>query len=128
MSFIEEKRTDMVFLNLRGSIDDNNAQPLENNLMKLIDEGVRQLIVDCSEIEHINNAGLRMLLNVGRQIVAFNGRIAFHSLSQAAKETFDKTGFSMAARIYGTREEAIAGVAASSFLSTTRENRRTKDK
>ena len=128
MEVIEEKRTDLMFLYLKGRLDNDNAQSLEDNLMKLIDDGARQLIIDCSQIESINNAGLRVLLNVAKRVVNFDGRIALHSLSQPAKEIFDKTGFSMISRIYNTREEAAAGVAASGLLSSSRDDRRNINK
>jgi anti-anti-sigma factor len=128
MEIIKEKRTDMFFLYLRGRLDNNNAQALEDNLMKLIDEGARQMIIDCSQIEYINNAGLRVLLNVAKRIINVDGRVALHSPSQPAKEIFDKTGFSMVSRIYDTREEAIAGVAGSGLLSSSRDNRRHDEK
>ncbi len=121
MEVIQEKRTDMLFLKLKGRIDENNAQSLKENLIKLIDNGAKELIVDCSQIEYINNAGLRALLNVARKALNAEGRVALHSLSQPAKEIFDKTGFSMVLRVYVTREEAIAKVAASRLL-TPREN------
>jgi anti-anti-sigma factor len=124
MEIVKEMRTDMLFLYLKGRLDNNNAQSLEDNLMKLIDDGARQLIVDCSQIEYINNAGIRVLLNVAKRILNVDGRIALHSPSQSAKDMFDKTGFSMVSRIYDTREEAIAGVAASGVLSSSRDNRR----
>jgi anti-sigma B factor antagonist len=95
--------------------------------MKLIEDGARQLIVDCSQIEYLNNAGLRVLLNVTKRILHVDGRVALHSPSPSAKEIFDKTGFSMVSRIYETREEAIAGVAASGLLSS-RDHRRQKNK
>jgi|SRR5262245_50954689 anti-sigma B factor antagonist len=123
MEVIQEKRTDMLFLSLKGRIDENNAQSLEANLTKLIDDGAKELIVDCSQIEYINNAGLRALLNVAKKALNASGRIALHSPSQPAKEIFDKTGFSMVSRIYDNREEAIAKVAASGIL-TPRENQR----
>lgn len=123
MEVIQEKRTDMLFLSLKGRIDENNAKALEENLIRLIDNGVKELIVDCSQIEYINNAGLRALLHVSKKALNAEGRIALHSLSQPAKEIFDKTGFSMVFRIYDTREEAIAKVAASGLL-TPRENER----
>jgi anti-anti-sigma factor len=128
MEVIKEKRADMLFLYLQGRLDNNNAQSLENSLMKLIEDGANQLIIDCSQIEYINNAGLRVLLNVARRVINANGRIALHSPSEPAKEIFDKTGFSMVARIYDTREEAVAGVAASGLLSTSREHRRLNKK
>jgi anti-anti-sigma factor len=123
MEVIQEKRTSMLFLSLKGRIDENNAQTLEENLIKLIDNGAKELIVDCSQIEYINNAGLRTLLNIAKKALDAEGRIALHSLSQSAKEIFDKTGFSMVSRIYETREEAIANVAASGLL-TQREKQR----
>jgi anti-sigma B factor antagonist len=123
MEVIQEKRTSMMFLSLKGRIDENNAQTLEESLTKLIENGAKELIVDCSQIEHINNAGLRTLLNIAKKALDAEGRIALHSLSQSAKEIFDKTGFSMVSRIYETREEAIANVAASGLL-TQREKQR----
>lgn len=123
MEVIQEKRTDMVFLYLKGRLDNDNAQSLEDNLMKLIDDGAKQLIIDCSQIEFIDNAGLRALLNTAKRAVSVEGRVALHSPSPAAKEMFDKTGFSMVSRIYYTREEAIAGVAASGMF-VSRENLR----
>jgi anti-anti-sigma factor len=118
MEVIQENRSDMLFLNLTGRLDDNNAQQLEDNLIKLIDGGTSQLIVDCSQIESINNAGLRVLLNIAKRLVSANGRLALHSPSPAAKDIFDKTGFSMVSRIYHTREEAISGVAASGLFAS----------
>jgi anti-sigma B factor antagonist len=123
MEVIQEKRTSMLFLSLKGRIDENNAQTLEESLIKLIDNGAKELIVDCSRLDHINNAGLRTLLNIAKKALDAEGRIALHSLSQSAKDIFDKTGFSMVSRIYETREEAIANVAASGLL-TQRDNQR----
>lgn len=128
MEITKETRTDLLFLYLKGRVDDHNAQPLEDNLMNLIEDGARQMIVDCSQIEDLNNVGLRVLLNVTKRILQLDGRIAFHSASQSAKEIFDKTGFSLVARIYETREEAVAGVAASGLLSSSRDERRHKNK
>ena len=127
MEVIQEKRTSMLFLSLKGRIDEKNAQSLEENLIKLIDDGARELIIDCSQIEYINNAGLRVLLNVAKRALNADGRIALHSPSQPAKDIFDKTGFSMVSRIYDTREEAIAKVAASGVL-IPREHQRSLNK
>jgi anti-anti-sigma factor len=67
MEVIQEKRTSMLFLSLKGRIDESNAQTLEENLVRLIDNGAKELIVDCSQIEYINNAGLRTLLNIAKK-------------------------------------------------------------
>jgi len=123
MEVIREKSSEMQFLHLRGRLDHENAQMLEESLGKLIENGARQLIIDCSQIEFINNAGLRVLLGLAKKILDLEGRIALHSPSLQAKETFDRTGFSMVSRIYDTREEAIAGIAGSGLFSVSRDER-----
>ena len=123
MEVIKEKSSEMQFLYLKGRLDNENAQLLEESLSKLIENGSRQLIIDCSQIEFINNTGLRVLVSVAKKILDVEGRIALHSPSQQAKETFDRTGFSMVSRIYDTREEAIAGIAGSGVFSVPRDDR-----
>jgi anti-anti-sigma factor len=123
MELIKEKRADMLFLTLQGRLDTDYAESLEANLLRLIDEGARQMIIDCSKVEYINNDGLRVLLNVSKRILNMNGRIALHSPSPSAKEMFDKTGFAMVSRLYETREEAIAGVAGSGLLFSLRDDK-----
>lgn len=118
MEVIKEKRTDLTFLYLKGRLDAENAKSLEDNLLKLIDEGARQMIVDCSKIDFINNAGLRVLLSVAKRLTKLDGRLALHSPSPIAKQIFDSSGFGMVARIYDTREEAAANVAHSGLLSS----------
>lgn len=119
MKIVQEKPADMRFLYLQGRLDESNAQALEDSLDKLIADGARQLIVDCSQVELINNAGLRTLINIAKHILTLDGRLAIHSPSEPVKEIFEKTGFYMVSRVYDTREEAIAGVAASGLLSSS---------
>lgn len=123
MNVSKGKRTNFMFLSLKGDLDDNNSPKIEENLLGMIGEGTRQLIIDCSQIESINNAGLRMLMNVSKRFLQLDGRVALHSASPAAKDMFERTGFSMVSRIYDTREEAIAGVAASGTLASTRKKK-----
>lgn len=119
MELIKEKRTDLTFLYLKGRLDAENAKTLETNLLKLIDDGARQLIVDCSQIEFINNAGLRTLLSVAKRLTKLDGRLALHSPSPVARQIFNTTGFGLVARIYDSREEAAANVAHSGLMSSS---------
>ncbi|MGE0103125.1 MAG: STAS domain-containing protein [Blastocatellales bacterium] len=119
MELIKEKRTDLTFLYLKGRLDAENAKTLEDNLLRLIDDGARQLIVDCSQIEFINNAGLRALLSVAKKLTKLDGRLALHSPSPIARQIFNTTGFGLVARIYDSREEAAANVAHSGLMSSS---------
>lgn len=123
MEVIKEKSSEIQFLYLKGRLDNENAHLLEESLCRLIDDGSRQLIIDCSQIEFINNAGLRVLVNVAKRILDAEGRLALHSPSRQAKDIFDRTGFSLVSRIYDTREEAVAGVASSGIFSLSRDDR-----
>jgi len=119
MELIKEKRTDLTFLYLKGRLDAENARTLEENMLRLIDDGAKQLIVDCSQIEFINNAGLRALLSVAKKLTKMDGRLALHSPSPIARQIFNTTGFGLVARIYDSREEAAANVAHSGLMSSS---------
>jgi anti-anti-sigma factor len=113
-----ENRAEMLFMYLKGSLDETSVPELEKNLLDLIAGGTKQLIVDCSQLESINTAGLRMLMNISKRVLQVDGRLALHSPSAAARDTFERTGFAIMSRIYESREEAVAGVAASGLLSS----------
>jgi anti-anti-sigma factor len=59
-------------------------------------------------VEYVSGAGLRLLLHAAKQLTNASGKITLHSLSEPVKQVFDITGVSLAFRIYGSREEAVA--------------------
>ena len=52
------------------------------------------LVLDCSGLEYISSAGLRILLMLHKSIVSKKGKFILRHLNPEVKSVFDMTGFS----------------------------------
>ena len=52
---------------LGGHVDTLNAGELENTLVALADSGEPNLLLDCTKLDYINSAGLRVFLLVAKR-------------------------------------------------------------
>jgi anti-anti-sigma factor len=93
---------------LSGHVDTLNAVELESSLIALSESGTKQLLVDCTSLEYINSAGLRVFLLVAKRMEAHGGTCAFCGLSPNVKLVFETIGFDRILTVHETREAALA--------------------
>ncbi len=93
MLSIKKVATDgQVLFELEGRLDTVTSQELEKQLKSSLD-GVEKLVLDCSGLEYISSAGLRVLLAT-QKIMMKQGEMKLVQVSGAIMEIFDITGFS----------------------------------
>jgi anti-anti-sigma factor len=107
LEITEHKRGDVVILGLRGKLDSSTSVRLEEKLLALIDGGVKQLIVDFSQLDYISSSGLRVLLIAAKRLKSADRKIVLSSMKDQIKEVFDIAGFSSIFPIFHSQEEAI---------------------
>ena len=78
---------------LAGRLDKTTAQVLEKGLKESLD-GVTALTIDLAELEYISSAGLRVLLSAQKTMNG-QGSMVIRNASEAVKEIFEVTGFSI---------------------------------
>lgn len=93
---------------LGGHVDTLNAAELESSLLALAESGEKQLLVDCTKLDYINSAGLRVFLLVAKRMESQSGACAFCGLSQNVKLVFETIGFDRILTVHDTREGALA--------------------
>ena len=93
---------------LSGHVDTLNAAELEGSLLSLAESGTKNLLVDCTPLEYINSAGLRVFLLVAKRMESHDGACAFCGLSPNVKLVFETIGFDRILTVYDTREAALA--------------------
>jgi anti-sigma B factor antagonist len=64
---------DAVVFPLRGRLDNDSSDEIEQRLLEVIDSGARLLILDLSELRYISSVGLRALLVVARRVGGAGG-------------------------------------------------------
>ena len=95
-----------------GRIDGSNARSFELLIRELIDNGERQLVIDCGRLEFISSSGLRVLLVAAKALKASNRTLAVCAMSARVKEILRISGMDRVIRIEASRAAAVAAAGA----------------
>jgi anti-anti-sigma factor len=109
MQIAEAKKNGVMVVSVDGRIDASNAPTLEQKLLALIAGGEKRLVIDCTQLEYVSSAGLRVLLVAAKRLSG-DGTLGLAALNKQIHEVFDIAGFSSIFQIYRTQDEAIAAV------------------
>lgn len=92
---VEITQTDnQVTVTLEGRLDTVTSSEFEKKLTPYLSMQAVELIMDCSAMEYISSAGLRVVLMAHKSITAKGGRFIVRNLSKEVRSVFDMTGFS----------------------------------
>ncbi len=95
-------------LKLLGRLDSNTSQILEKDLLKLIQDGNKNLLINFEELNYISSSGLRVFLAGAKLLNADGKKLKLCCMKDYIKEVFEIAGFSIIFEIYNTKEEAIS--------------------
>ena len=95
---------------LSGRIDSMTAPDIEEDIMRCIQSGARDMILDCTDVTYITGTGVQTLLRVAKEMQAVRGKLAVCNLRE--RELFDYCGLDSVIPVYETWSEARAASAA----------------
>lgn len=78
-------------LQIAGRLDTTTAPALEAAVDECI-AGLQELVLDCSQLEYISSAGLRVLLKA-QKLMNAQGSMKLTGVNEDIMEVFDITGF-----------------------------------
>ena len=78
-------------LALSGRIYADSAPALKDHLIGLADKGLKQLLVDGSELEQIDSSGLNVFVHLLKKIRPEGGKIVFYGLNDNIRRVFSIT-------------------------------------
>ncbi|MBI1208349.1 MAG: anti-sigma factor antagonist [Azospirillum sp.] len=108
MEAIETRHGGTVVIEARGRLDSNTARSFEEKLLGAIAPADPVMVVDCSQLDYVSSAGLRVLLMAAKRVKAAKGRLALCGLKPHVQEVFDVSGFSSIFVIHPNRAAALA--------------------
>jgi anti-anti-sigma factor len=79
---------------LEGRLDTVTSSEFEKQLAPFYSLQGVELTLDCTDMEYISSAGLRVVLIAHKSITAKGGRFIVRNLSKEVRSVFDMTGFS----------------------------------
>lgn len=104
----EERSGEVLVLVPAGRLDSGNASSFEAVVMGHLGSGERRLIVDFGRLDFISSAGMRVLLNAAKALMAQDGTLVLCSMKDEIEEVFQISGFSQIIPIKDSREAALA--------------------
>lgn len=92
---------------LTGELDTQNFQETKTQLMQLMDDGVRKILIDLEHLKIITSAGLHVFLATAKRLEADGGELRICGLYGFVQKVFDISGFSTILTVSNTRDEAL---------------------
>lgn len=100
---------DIALLKLTGQIDSYTAEEIKKIIDAHMDNGHCKVIVDLSNIDYLDSAGLSTLIHAKTRLGKRNGDIRLAGLKGKAKEVFDLAGFTVLFNNFASCEKALEG-------------------
>ena len=82
-----------VVAKLQGRLDTTAAVKVTPDFQDLNQYADGHIVIDCSELEYISSSGLRLLLNLRKEVAAKNGKLQIRNMNEVILQTFQITGF-----------------------------------
>jgi anti-sigma B factor antagonist len=95
---------------LSGEVDISTAPRFKEDLLALMDEGVRRIVVDLSEVTFIDSTALGVLIGGVRRLHEREGRLVLVAATRPVLRALTLTGLDRVFTICPTREEAVAAL------------------
>jgi anti-anti-sigma factor len=92
---------------LKGRMDALTSADVKVQLLSAIHPGVPMLIIDCSLLDYLSSAGIRVLYQVARVMADWQGEVVFCSTTEIVSEIFSMVGLDTDFKIFPRLEAAL---------------------
>ncbi|HEY7198214.1 MAG TPA: STAS domain-containing protein [Gaiellaceae bacterium] len=94
---------------LTGEVDLYTAPEFKQQLLELIGEGAKEIVVDFTSTTFIDSTTLGVLVGGVKRLRPNGGNLTIVCSDRNITKIFEITGLDKVFPIYGTRDEALAG-------------------
>ena len=108
MQIVKTQNNNVTVVALKGRLDSAAAPSTEKQLTDMLESGVSRIVLDCSELEYISSAGLRIMLSLAKRVDGAQGHLALATPQKQVREILDVAGFSDILSVYALVDEAVA--------------------
>ena len=91
MQIKTEQKEKALVLSLHGNLDADSVSAFKKTSYKLVEEGMRFLVIDCSELGFIDSTGLGALISLLRKLRMQNGDLKVAGLNNEVRSVFEIT-------------------------------------
>ena len=101
------KKKDYLYLvELKGPVDNDTHQNLEDELNEIINEHTKAIVVDMKDVDYISSIGIKVIIWAKKRLKSFNASFAMTNLQPQIEKVFEAVNILPMFNIFGDVEEA----------------------
>lgn len=93
MKLTIEKKDNIILGKLEGRLDTSASQQFAIEMVPLLENADKEIVLDCEKMEFISSSGLRLFLSLRKATIAKGGNVTIMGVSPEIKQVFQITGF-----------------------------------
>lgn len=93
MTINVEKKDKYCVISIAGRLDASTSGEFEEQLIKKLEEGEVDIVINFTDLDYISSSGLRVLLVGAKKIKAANKKMVLAGLKKHIYEVFEIAGF-----------------------------------
>ncbi len=101
-----KREKELLTATLSGRMDAITATEFTTRLEDWIDEGLRDFIIDCGQLDYISSAGLRSILIIAKKLKGLEGELKLAGLQESVQTVFAISGFNKIIPIFASLDDA----------------------
>lgn len=94
---------------ISGIINSNNSQQLREDLMCLVESGVKIVLLDCKDVTFMDSSALGTLVLAFKTLRAANTKLVLCSINEQVRILFELTGMDKVFEIFSNQDEFHQG-------------------
>ena len=98
---------DVVVIVLSGYVNDLGAERLEHECEQFLDKGLKKLVINFSNMQHINSIGASILTGIVQKILECRGYLCFTNMKKVHLDVFEILGITKHVKVFKHEEEAL---------------------
>ncbi len=110
MEIIESKQGETPVLKVIGRLDSKTSLDFEKKVLESIQNGSKNVLIDCDELDYISSAGLRVLNKGAKKLRPSDGKIILFSMEEYIREVFEIAGFDTFLPIVPGLDDALGAI------------------
>ncbi|MBR6264902.1 MAG: STAS domain-containing protein [Prevotella sp.] len=76
-----------------GRLDTPSAVKAQQEIVPLLENADKEIILDCEQLQYISSSGLRLFLAIRKEVSAKGGKVIVENINDDIKKVFMMTGF-----------------------------------
>ena len=107
MKIDKSKSGNLLVLGPRGRLDSEGGPVLEDLVLKQVEGGERDIVIDLSQVDYMSSRGLRVVITGAKACQAAGGRLVACSPQTGVKKIIEMTGIPTMIGLFESCDEAF---------------------